>query len=196
MSVRQKAIGELEEFGLAFLYFAVWFLVLVALKKLILADYQIGFYGLSAALVGALIVAKVVLVLEYVPLGNWVERRPVIVDVVLRTALYSIGVLIAVILEHGFERRHEHGGFTNAVFAVVAERNMYRVWATTIGVGTAILAFNVYSVFTARFGTAAILRLFFKTPLRELRFGIILPVSDSSPPLKAKQESETRPQHL
>jgi hypothetical protein len=168
MSIRQKVVGELEEFALAFLYFAICFLVLVLMKKLILAEYEVGFYGLSAALVGALIVAKVVIVLEHAPLGGWVQRSPVLVDVILRTVLYSLGVLIAVVLEHGFEQRHEHGGFGNAIGAVIQERSFYRVWATTIGVGGSILAFNCFSALRLRFGSRALLRLFFKTPLQEL----------------------------
>jgi len=168
MSLKQKLIGELEEIALAFVYFAICFLVLVLMKKLLLAEYEVSFYGLSAALVGALIVSKVVIVLQHVPLGGAVQRSPVVVDVILRTVLYCFGVLVAVVLEHGFEQRHEHGGFGNAMVAVIQGRNFYRVWATTIGVGGSILAFNCFTALRLRFGSRALLRLFFKTPLREL----------------------------
>jgi hypothetical protein len=178
MSFRQKLVGELEAYALSFLYFAACFLFFIALKKLILADYQIGFYGVSAALVGALIVAKVVLVLEMVPLGGWVEKRPAFVDVLIRTVLYSIGVFIAVIAERGFEQRHEHGGFTDAVVALMTQRDMYRIWATTIAVGSTILGFNIYSAFSMRYGNAALIRLLFKTPLEELTAVKYHPVAD------------------
>jgi uncharacterized membrane protein YidH (DUF202 family) len=168
MSAKQKIVGELEELGMAFLYFALCFLVLLLMKKLFLAEYQVSFYGLSSALVGAFIVAKVVLLMEYVPLGGLVQKSPVIVDVVLRTLLYCFGVLGAIVLEHGFEQRHEHGGFGNAIAAVVQNRNFYHVWATTLGVGGTILVFNLFTALRLRFGSQNMIRLFLKMSLDQL----------------------------
>ena len=67
-------------------YVLFWLLArcIVLLKYLVLAEYQVAFHGLSVALVGALVLAKVVLVLEHVALGQWVRARPAWVDVVLR----------------------------------------------------------------------------------------------------------------
>jgi drug/metabolite transporter (DMT)-like permease len=84
-----------------------WIGVLVALKGLVLAEYRIEFHGLSVALVGALVLAKVALVLE---LGASIRTRPTLVDVVLRTALYAVGVLVGLVLEKPLEARHAHGG--------------------------------------------------------------------------------------
>ena len=84
-----------------------------------LAEYQIEFRHYSMALVGALILAKVVLLLEHVSLGAWVRVQPAWVDIALRTVLYSIGVLVVMTLEKGFEGRHEHGSFGNAVGAAL-----------------------------------------------------------------------------
>lgn len=53
----------------------VRFGVLVLLKALVLVEYNIGFAGLSLALVGALVVAKVVLILENIPLAKWLCGR-------------------------------------------------------------------------------------------------------------------------
>jgi hypothetical protein len=119
------------------------------------------------------------------PLGPIVQRCPVVVDVSLRTILYSFGVLIAVVLEHGFEQRHEHGGFRNALAAVIEQRNIDRVWATTIAVGGTILAFNLFSVLRLRYGDGALVRLFFKTSLEELEAKPIAPPMAGSGPKKA-----------
>ena len=70
MSFRQKLIHELEELAVIWLYFVVWVGVFIGLKKLILGEYHIEFSGLSAALIGALILAKVVLVFRNIPLGR------------------------------------------------------------------------------------------------------------------------------
>ena len=76
MGWQQKLKHELEAVVVVTLYFAAWLGVLMVLKKLVLAEYQIQFRGLSMVLVGSLVLAKVVLVLEHVPLGNWTRHRP------------------------------------------------------------------------------------------------------------------------
>ena len=109
---------ELKAMGLAMLYFGCWLAALLIIKQLVLEEYQIQFSGLSKALVGALVLSKVVLVLEHVPLGAWVRSKPAWVDVVLRTVLYSLGVFAVLLLEKGFEGRHEYHGFGPSLHAV------------------------------------------------------------------------------
>src|SRR5215471_3372520 len=115
MRLPQKVRHELKAVALTTLYIAAWLGVLVLLKRLVLADYKIEFRGFTVALVGALVIAKVVLVLEHVPLGSWVRNQPVLVNVVLRTVLYAVGVGVALLLEKAFEARHEYSGFGRAL---------------------------------------------------------------------------------
>src|SRR5258708_6080379 len=109
MSAKQKLKHELNALGIASLYFGVWLGVLIVLKKLVLAEYEIQFHGFAVAVMGTLILAKVVLILEHVPFGVWVRSWPVLVDVLLRTALYGLGVLVVLILEKAFDARHQAG---------------------------------------------------------------------------------------
>src|SRR5689334_16442722 len=88
MSFTQKVKKEMIEVGITTLCFFVWFGVLVLLKRLYLAEYEIKFKGLSLAFVGALVVAKVVVVMEHFSLGQWIRSHPAFIDVLLRTLLY------------------------------------------------------------------------------------------------------------
>ena len=128
MSIAQKLKHEIVAVAWLTFYFGCWLGALVLLKYLVLAEYQIAFYGLSAALVGALVLAKVVLVLEHVSLGAWVRARPAWVDVVLRTALYSFGVFIVLLLEKAFEGRHEYDSFGASMIAVLQQADAIHVW--------------------------------------------------------------------
>jgi hypothetical protein len=94
--------------------------------------YQIRFGSVSAVLIGALILANVVLILEHVPLGSRLRNQPVLVDVTLRTLLYAFGTLIVILLEKAFESRPEQGGFGPALMNVFQHRDMPHVWANTI----------------------------------------------------------------
>lgn len=156
----QRLKKEIEEVALTTLYFAVWLGVLVLFKRLILADYLIEFRGLSFALVGALIIAKVVLVLEHVPFGPWVRRHATVYEVLLRTLLYTVGVAAVLLLEKAFEARHEDGGFGRALAGVLQHRDIAHVWANTLCVSSALLVFNAVSVLRHHLGEGRLAALF------------------------------------
>ncbi len=166
--VAKKAGNEVKSILLVTLYFAVWFGILILLKKLILADYNIQFSGISTALISALIMAKVVLIMEYIELGQWVKKQPPYVDIILRTLLYALGVLFVSILEKAFETRAESGGFVNALKNVFHHKDIYKVWASTIVIGIALFWYNVFAIFTQYFNKHELGILLFKTPLEEV----------------------------
>jgi hypothetical protein len=169
MSFRQKLVKEFRVVVVTTVYFAVWFGLLVLLKRLYLADYQIQFRGLSLALVGALVVAKVVLLMEHVSLGEWIRNHAVAVDVILRTFLEALGVAVVLLLERGFEARQEHGGFVPGVTWVFQHRDMHHVWADTIGVSGALLGFNFVSAIRQHLGEGRLHRLFLSPPVEGLK---------------------------
>lgn len=160
MSAMQKLKEELRSLAVAMLYFGAWIGGLLLLKTLVLAEYHVEFRQWSAILVGALVLGKVVLILEHVPLGSWVERQPAWVDVVLRTLLYSAGVLVILLLEKGIEGRHEHGGFGPAVRAVFQGADAPHVLANTIVMSGALLGYNALSVVRRHLGPGGLLHLF------------------------------------
>lgn len=157
---RERLTHELRALAQAGLFFALWLGVLVVLKKLILEAYQIEFRGLSVALGGALVLSKVVLILENVSLGAWVRRQPAWVDVSLRTSLYTVGVAAVLLLEKAFEARHEHGGFVESLWAVLHHPELSHVWVNTIVVGGALLSYNMLWVIRRHLGEGGLLRLF------------------------------------
>jgi len=157
---------EIKAVASATFYFAVWIGVLVIIKHLVLEEYQIQFNGLSLALVGALILAKVVLVLEHVPLGAWTRNRPALFDIIFRTAMYALGVLVVLLLEKAFDGRHEYGGFGPSLIALFQHADIHHVWVNAICLSGALLGYNVLSVVRRHLGKGGLLRLFL-SPLPE-----------------------------
>lgn len=166
MSVTQKLRKEMRSLAVTTLFFAFWFAILVLLKWLVLAEYSIEFTDVSIVIVGALIVAKVVLVLENVPIDTWTKNRPAIVHVLARTVLYGFGILIVLFLEKAFEMRHEYGGFVSAMTQVFKHQEIHHVLASTIGVTGALLVFNAMLVIQRHLGDRGLLDLFM-SPLPE-----------------------------
>jgi hypothetical protein len=161
MSAREKLRHELKAMAYITLYFAVSFGLVILLKKLLLEQYDIQFNGLALALLGALVLAKVVLLMEHVPVESWVPHHPAMVAVILRTFLYFLGVLAALTLEKAFEARHEYGGFVHAICRVYQHPEYPHVLFNTICVGLALLFFNIFSVLRQHLGKNGMKQLFF-----------------------------------
>jgi hypothetical protein len=163
----KKILKEIKIVARTTAYFATVYILLMVMKTLNLKDYDIEFSGISQALLGSLVMAKVVILMEYITLGNWVQRQPAIVDVTLRTLLYTSGVLLVIVLEKAFEDRHEAGGYMRAISYVFGHRDIYHVWATTIGSAASIFVYNSFSVVQRVMGINGISKLFFSTPLNQ-----------------------------
>ena len=90
-------------------FFFVTFNVIAFTKKLFLEDYHINFSGFFVtASVGALLVAKVVLIADEIPLINRFPRTPLVYNVIWKTAIYSVAALIVQFLEEFFPRLWHH----------------------------------------------------------------------------------------
>ena len=168
MKILKKILEEIKIILRTATYFAIVFLLMMVMKKLYLEDYNIEFTGLSQAIIGALVMAKVIILMELISLGPWVQRQPPIVDVIIRTLLYTLGVLIVVVLEKAFEDRHKAAGYGEAISYVLSHRDIYHVWATTIGAAGSILVYNAFSVVQRTMGKNGLAKLFFSKSLNQI----------------------------
>jgi hypothetical protein len=166
MRVQQRIKQEIKELVVAAIYFGCWIGALLSIKFLILAEYRIAFTGWSIVFVGALILSKVVLLLEHVSLGAWVRAQPAWVEVILRTILYTLGAALVLIIEKGIEGRHEYGGIFQALQRMYQHENLHHVWANTICISGALLGYNMLSVIQRSLGEGALLGIF-RSPLAE-----------------------------
>lgn len=164
MSFKSRARHELAALTLATAYFGAWIASLMVLKTLLLAEYHIRVHRWSAALLGILVLAKVVLVLEHVSFGAWLRTRPAWVHVILRTLLYSLGVLAVLAIERGVSERSEHGGFLNAIKSALAGSDVAHLWTNALCISGALLGYNALSVVRLQLGEGNLRRLFL-TPL-------------------------------
>lgn len=160
MGFKKKLKEEIKAIVKTALYFGCWIFAFLLLKSLVLAEYKIAFHGWSLAVVGALVLSKVVLVLENVSLGARVRSRPAWVEVVLRTAMYTLGVAVVLLLEKGFEGRHEQGGFVSSLQHLFKREDIHHVWATTLCLSGALLGYNALSVVRRHLGEGGLIRIF------------------------------------
>lgn len=164
MSVWHKIRHEIAAIALTTAYFAAWFGMLLALKALLLAQHDIRFRSFSIALVAALVVAKVVLVLDHVKLPATLRRAPAFVEITLRTLVYAAGALALLVVEKAFEARHEFGGFTGALRSLSEHADINQMWATAIAVSGALLGFNVLSILRRQLGVRSLVGVMLSPP--------------------------------
>lgn len=169
MSWKERIKNEIKSLGITTLYFIFWFGFVMIIKILLLKDYNIEFTGVSMVIIGALIVAKVILIMEFIPLGSWVKNQPAYVDILLRTLLYSLGVLVILIIEKGFEGKSEYGGFNSAVKHIFNNADVYHVWVNAIVVSVALLGFNTISIFKKHLGKGGLMRMLMIPPPEEAK---------------------------
>lgn len=151
---------ELRSVLLATAYFAACFGVLMLLKRLMLQGYGIAFSGVTAALLLALVTGKVVVVLDRAPL----RHRIGLVEVAMRTVLYTLVALGLLVLEEAISSRAEAGGVLPALAAILGDPEMPRVWATAICVGLAFAGYTAFSVIRREVGTERLAAAFLGRP--------------------------------
>lgn len=169
MSAKHALMRELKAMALATAYFGCWIGALVLIKHLVLEEYDIDAYGYSAAIIGVLVLAKVVLVLEHVSLGAWVRARPAWVDMIVRTALYGAGVVVVLLLERTIHGLREHDGFAAAVRAALTETDGRHVQVNAVCITGALLVYNGLTVVRENVGDSALARMYLRPLPRDER---------------------------
>jgi hypothetical protein len=82
------------------LFFFVAFNVISITKALMLREHGIEFSGLATATVGALLVGKVILVADKIPIMNRFPEKPLIYNILWKTAIYVLAVFVVRYAEH------------------------------------------------------------------------------------------------
>ncbi|WP_045227139.1 hypothetical protein [Methyloterricola oryzae] len=81
-------------------FFFITFSLLVMTRRLTMREYDIPLSGFINAVVGALIVGKVVLVVDKFPFVNRYPDKPLIFNVAWKTGIYLVATLLVRYLEH------------------------------------------------------------------------------------------------
>ncbi|MCX5715357.1 MAG: hypothetical protein NTV07_00495 [Candidatus Omnitrophica bacterium] len=99
MTLKQKIFHEVRGYWINVLYLIILFSVFTTYKRLLLAQYDISYgeYGIST--IAALILAKVILVLEALHLGRGFENKPLIIPTFYKSFLFTVCVVIFKIIE-------------------------------------------------------------------------------------------------
>jgi hypothetical protein len=116
----------------AAVFFFIAFQLLAFTQALILQEYGIRVSTFVAATIAALVVAKVVLVVDLLPFVNRFPDKPLIYNVVWKTIIYLLAALLVRYVEHLIPFVREYGDVTLAHRHLLDEVIWPHFWAVQI----------------------------------------------------------------
>lgn len=160
MGWRAVVWREVKAVGAVTLYFLFCFGVILVLKKLFLADYNIEFYALWVAVVSALIAAKIVVVLDHTRAGTRFDMSQMLITAVAyKTLVYGSVAFALLLAEHLFHAYRASGSLGAALAEVWATRDGNVILAKAICVALTFAGYHFYAGIDRRLGEGTLRRL-------------------------------------
>jgi hypothetical protein len=146
-------------------FFFVAFNIITFTKKLFLEDYHINFAGFFLpATIGALLVGKVVLLSDEIPIMKRFHRVPLIFNVLWKTIIYSLTALVVQFLEELVPILWHHQSLGIAVIKVWDKIHWPHFWAVHILLAYFLLIYVSFRELARNLGEAQFFYLFFGFP--------------------------------
>lgn len=161
MSAAERIRHEVREVGLATLYFLACFLFFLSLKFLLLDEYHIETSVLGTAVVGALVVAKVVVLLDKTSFGERFASHRRILHVLWRSLAYTAMVFVATSAERLFDLYRETDALSPALSRLWAGEDLDHFLAMNLAVGFSFVLYNVFAEIDRHLGGSALRSFFF-----------------------------------
>lgn len=148
----------------AFIFFLVMFHVVMVTRSLMLEEYGITTRASFVAVIGALVVAKVIFIADKFPFLNLYPRRPLLWNVLLKVAAFSLFVFLFQFGEEMFRQSHKHGGFSKAYEYLAKDMAWPVFWSSEIWVMVLLLFYCAAVELIRAIGTARAKEIFFGGP--------------------------------
>jgi len=155
---------ELKKLTGLFFFFLISFGYILLVMKLLLKEYSIDAYILTKAIVGALIAAKSVAIMDVTPLFNRFDHLPCYINILYKTSLYTAAVLILGGIEHLFHASREAKGIGPAISSFLNSEHFYHMLATTLCIAVVFLLHNIFRELDTYLGKGFITKFFANRP--------------------------------
>lgn len=159
---------EAREMTPAVIFFFVGFNLILFTKRLILETYLFTVADFMLATVSALIVGKVVLLGQAIHLMRRYENSPLIYSILFKTALYTLLVFIARLIEAGVPYLTHGLGFQAFIQHLLDTFSWYRFVAIQLWIFVLFLVYVTGAELGRLFGDGELYKIFFKRRSSEL----------------------------
>ena len=167
-SLREKIRDELTELIPVTLFFVVSFQLLAVTQALMLAEFGIRTTTFLAALIAALVVAKVVVIADHLPFFNRFPDKPLMYNVVWKTAIYFVASVAVRYAEHVIRFWRQTGDFGSANRRLFEEIIWPHFWGVQIWLLILLFIYCALRELVRALGRDRIMRMFFKSPSKDV----------------------------
>lgn len=165
-SIKLRLIGLFEELWPPVLFFFVAFLLMAVMFKLLVEKYAVvEFSAFAKAAVFALILGKVIALVDWAESGyapDLTHRR--IVVVAAKTFIYGLVVIAFGIGEKIFEAYRKSPTFSDAIAKLIANANVDHFLGMVLVISVVMFFYLAFQEIEKAMGEGALYRLFFKRP--------------------------------
>ena len=156
-------VREVHEILPATILFLGLFHLLALTKAVALGDYSRSALRATTATVGALIVAKAILVVEALPLSRRLSSKRAIVRILWKTLLFGTVVLLFRFVEELIELASKHGGVVAATQVMFREISWPLFGVLALWVLGGLLVYALASELVRAVGAETVKDIFFGT---------------------------------
>jgi len=160
MKIKKIIKYQLMEMAVVTAYFYIAFSFVILVKMLILAQYNIEFDRIIGALGSALIMGKVILVLDSIRLPKLFNSRRMIIGVLFRTIVYSLVADILVLLEYAYHLYMDGEVSGNTIIYALKHVDVHQMWFIMLSSFVVLLNYNLFLSLGSYFGAKSLFKLF------------------------------------
>jgi hypothetical protein len=151
------------------LFFFIAFLLIFVMFKLFVSQYEIEFSAFTKAAIAALILGKVVPLLDWAQSGYRFDNHHRAVVIACKTFIYGLVVIVLGIGEKIFHNVREAGSLGEGISRVVANANLDRFLGLVLLISLVVFIYLVMQEIEGAMGKGALFKLFFDRPLDKSR---------------------------
>jgi hypothetical protein len=158
---KQKVVHELIEYWVTFSYLAFFLVAFVWYRRLVLAEYQVQYTNYWFPLIEAAVLAKVILIGDFLRFGRALEQKPLILPTLYRTVMFSVWVWLFSLLE-ATVRGLLHGKGLAAGFEEIANKGRYEFLSWCVVIFVAFIPFFAFKELERVLGKDTLRGLFWR----------------------------------
>ncbi len=164
-SIKRRLVALFRELAPTVLFFFIAFLLIAVMFKLFVEQYAIEFSAFTKSAIAALILGKVIALVDWAESGRSADsthRR--IVVVAGKTFIYALAVIVLGTGERIFAAFRRAGSLRQAIDHLIANANLDRFLGLVLVISMVVFVYLVMQEIERAMGEGALFRLFFKRP--------------------------------
>ncbi len=160
-SFKEKALEELRLFWVISVYLGMMLAAFTWYRRLVLSEAGVSYIHYGAAVIEALILAKVILIGQAMGLGRRFEGSRLIVSVLFKALVFGVFIALFGVLEHGVEGLVHHDTWEQIAQSVVSAGRA-EIFARTVMIFVALIPFFAFWETDRVLGDHKLFALFFR----------------------------------